>query len=190
MRPIERRLHLCATWACSSLGSSHSVWPMPQQLMSIVLSGIEDFVIVYLSNILGFSEMPEQHFNHLRQVLSWLKGHGFKLKLSKWQFLKAETKYLGFISDGKGIKPDLNKVEVIREMPDPKTVRQMRGFIGTIGYYRWFIPAFSRLATSLTALTKKYARFGWTEDCQRVFDCMKELLRFRAQMGCLLRTMT
>lgn len=50
--------------------------------------------------------------------------------------MKAETKYLGFISDGKGIKPDLNKVEVIREMPDPKTVRQMRGFIGTIGYYR------------------------------------------------------
>lgn len=48
--------------------------------------------------------------------------------------MKVETKYLGFISDGKGI--NLNKVEVIREMPDPKTIRQVRGFIGAISYYR------------------------------------------------------
>lgn len=67
--------------------------------------------------------------------------------------------YLGFIINRKGIKPDLNKVKVIREMSEPKTVRQVRGCIGAIGYYRRFIRAFSILATPLIALAKKYARF-------------------------------
>lgn len=67
-------------------------------------------------------------------------------------------------------------MKVTREMPEPKTVRQVRGFIGAIGYYRRFIPAFSRLATPLIALTKKYVRFKLTEDCQWLFDTLKEQL--------------
>ena len=74
----------------------------------------------------------------------------------------------------RGIKPD--KVEVIRTMPEPKSAREVRRFIGAIGYDRRFIPAFSRLAGPLIALTKKYARFRWTDDCQRAFDCLKEQL--------------
>ena len=66
-----------------------------------------------------------------------------------------EIKYLGFVINKQGIKPDDDKVKVIRSMPEPKTVRQVRGFIGAIGYYRRFIPAFSRIATPLIALTKK-----------------------------------
>ena len=57
------------------------------------------------------------------------------------------------------------KVDVIRAMPVPKTVKEIRGFIGAIGYYRRFIPAFSRLAGPLISLTKKCARFRWMEDC-------------------------
>lgn len=64
----------------------------------------------------------------------------------------------------------------MREMPEPKTVRQVRGFIGAIGYYRRLIPAFSSLATILIELTKKYVRFKWIEDCQKAFDCLKEQL--------------
>lgn len=59
-----------------------------------------------------------------------------RLKLLKCQFLRKETKYLGFVINGEGIKPNLDKVEVIREMPERKTVRQVRGFIGAIDYYR------------------------------------------------------
>lgn len=57
-----------------------------QQLMSIVLEGIESFAMVYLDDILVFSETPEQHFNHLRQVFGRLRRHGLKLKLPKCQF--------------------------------------------------------------------------------------------------------
>lgn len=68
------------------------------------------------------------------------------------QFLKEKTKYLGFIIDKGGVCPDLDKVKVIRAMLELKTVRQ---FISTIGYCRWFIPAFSRLLGPLIALNKK-----------------------------------
>lgn len=136
--------------------------------MSIVLNGMETFTMTYLDD-----RSPEQHFEHLQQVFDCLKRHGLKLKLSKCQFLREETKYLGFMINKGGIKTDLDKVEVIKAMPTLKTVRDIRGFIGAIGYYRRFIPAFSWLAGSLIALMKKYARFRWTEDCQRAFEALK-----------------
>ena len=132
--------------------------------------------MAYLDDVLVFSKTPEEHLAHLQQVMDRLREHNLKIKLPKYQFMKEETKYLGFIIDKKGIKPDLDKVEVIRAMPEPRSVREVRGFIGAIGYYRRFIPAFSRLAGPMIALTKKYARFKWTEDCQRAFDCLKEQL--------------
>ena len=90
--------------------------------------------------------------------------------------MKKETKYLGFVIDESGVHPDIDTTEVIRAMPEPRTVKEVRGFIGAICYYRRFIPAFSRTATPLIALTKKYARFSWTEDCQRSFNTLKEQL--------------
>ena len=90
--------------------------------------------------------------------------------------MKKETKYLGFVIDESGVHPDIDKVEVIRAMAEPRTVREVRGFIGTIGYYRRFITAFSRIARLLIALTRKYAGFSWTEDCQRSFNTLKEQL--------------
>ena len=126
-----------------------------QQLMSIVLGGLEGFSMAYIDDILVFSSSINEHFQHLQAVFNRLRRHGLKIKLAKCQFLMAETKYLGFVINKQGIKPDDDKVKVIRSMPEPKTVRQVRGFIGAIGYYRRFIPAFSRIATPLIALTKK-----------------------------------
>jgi len=147
-----------------------------QQLMSVVLGGLEQFAMAYLDDILIFSSSADEHLRHLQTVFARLRKHGLKIKLSKCQFMKKETKYLGFVIDESGVHPDIDKVEVMRAMPEPRTVREVRGFIGAIGYYRRFIPAFSRIATPLIALTKKYARFNWTEDCQRSFDTLKEQL--------------
>ena len=147
-----------------------------QQLMSVVLAGLEQFSMAYLDDILIFSSNINEHLQHLQTVFERLRNHGLKLKLPKCQFMKYETKYLGFVINKNGIKPDTDKIEVIRSMPEPKTVRQIRGFIGAIGYYRRFIPAFSSIATPLIALTKKYARFKWSDECQRSFDALKDQL--------------
>ena len=83
---------------------------------------------------------------------------------------------MGFIIDKNGIRPDSNKVEVIRSLSAPNTVRGVRSFIGMCSYYRRFIPNFSKIAEPLVSLTKKYARFKWSDECQKAFDCLKESL--------------
>ena len=132
--------------------------------------------MAYQDDILIFSASIDEHLKPLKTVLAQLRKQGLKIKLSKCQLMKKETKYLGFVIDESGVHHDIDKVEVIRAMPEPRTVREDRGFIGAIGYYRRFIPAFSRIATPLIALTKKYARFSWTEDCQRSFNTLKAQL--------------
>ena len=144
--------------------------------MSIALDGMETFAMAYLDDIMVFSRSPEEHFEHLQRVFDRLKRHGLKMKLSKCQFLREETKYLGFVINKDRIKTDVDKVEVIRAMSAPKTVREIKGFIGAIGYYRKFIPAFSRLAGPLISLTKKYVWFRWTEDCHHAFEALKDQL--------------
>ena len=146
------------------------------QLISILLEGLEGFAMAYPDDVLVFSKTPEEHFEHLQQVMNRLREHNLKVKLPKCQFMKDETKYLGFIIDKRGIKLDLDKVLIIRAMPEPRSVREVRRFIRAIGYYKRFIPVFSRLAGPLIALTTKYARFRWTHNCQRAFDCLREQL--------------
>ena len=147
-----------------------------KQLMSVVLGGLEQFAMAYLDDILIFSASINEHLRHLKIVFVQLRKHGLKIKLPKCKFMKKKTKYLGFVIDKSGVHPDIDKVEVIRALPKPQTVREVTGFRGAIGYYRRFIPAFWRIATPLIALTKKYARFSWTEDCQRSFNTLKEQL--------------
>ena len=114
--------------------------------------------MAYLDDVLVFSRMQKEHFRHLQIVFDRLREHGLRLKLLKCQFLKRDK--ISGVCNRRGMKPDIDKVEVIKALPKPTMVRQVRGFIGAIGYYRRFIPAFSHLAGLLIALTLKYAS-GW-----------------------------
>ena len=147
-----------------------------QELMSIVLQGLGHFATAYLDDILIYSETLEQHMSHLETVFERLRQHGLKLKLKKCSFLQLETQYLGFIINGRGISPDPKKVEAIRTLPTPTCVREVRSFIGMCSYYRRFIPNFSEIAEAVIALTQKFARFNWTEECQNGFDYLKQSL--------------
>ena len=141
-----------------------------QELMNIVLQGQEDFSIAYLDDILIFSETAEEHLEHIQQVFDRLRKHGLKLKLKKCSFFQEQTEYLGFIINEQGVKPDPKKVDAIRQLPAPTSVREVRGFIGMCSYYRRFIPNFSQIAEPLIDLTRKYAKFKWSEVCQRALD--------------------
>ncbi|MCG7882618.1 MAG: reverse transcriptase, partial [Candidatus Thiodiazotropha endolucinida] len=147
-----------------------------QQMMAIVLQGLSHFATAYLDDILIYSETLEEHLFHLTTVFDRLRLHGLKLKLKKCSFLQAETQYLGFIINAQGVSPDPQKVEAIRSLPTPTCVREVRSFIGMCSYYRRFIPNFSEIAEPVIDLTRKYARFKWTEKCQSSFDCLKQSL--------------
>lgn len=147
-----------------------------QELMNIVLQGCEDFAIAYLDDILIFSKNQQEHLEHIQIVFNRLKQHDLRLKLKKCAFFQQQTEYLGFLIDKDGVKPDPKKIEAMRQLPEPKTVREVRGFIGMCSYYRRFIPNFSKIAEPLIDLTKKYARFKWSQECQTALNFLKESL--------------
>ena len=146
------------------------------ELMNIVLEGLEKFAIAYLDDILIYSSSLEEHFKHIQIVFDRLRKHNLKLKLKKCQFLQRETKYLGFVINEHGVKPDSDKVKAIKAIKIPSTVKEVRQYLGMSSFYRKFIPNFSKIAEPLIKLTKKYAKFHWTPECQKAFDYIKESL--------------
>ena len=139
------------------LANAHGIF---QELMSIVLQDIGNFAMAYLADIMIFSSCVKEHVTHIQIVFGRLPQHQLKLKLSKCKFLQKETQYLGFIISESGIMADPDKVHVIRNMVQPKCVREIRSFIGMCSCYRRFIPIFSAIAKPLIDLTKKFANFN------------------------------
>ena len=105
-----------------------------------------------------------------------LREADLKLKEVKCNFLKKHIQYLGHIILGKGITPMPEKLACIKDMPPPKTPKEVKQFLGLIGYYQKFVPRFSDLARPLNVLTRKDVPFEWTPICQESFELLKTSL--------------
>ncbi|KAJ6834065.1 uncharacterized protein M6B38_336600 [Iris pallida] len=137
---------------------------------------LDKFVIVFIDNILIYSKNKEEHEKHLRIVLQTLREEQLYAKLSKCEFWLDQIPFLGHIISGEGISVYPKKVKAVKSWPTPKSVAEIRSFLGLAGYYRRFVEFFSRIAEPLTRLTRKEEKFNWTEKCQRAFDELKERL--------------
>ena len=118
----------------------------------------------------------ETHLKHLRVLFERLRSADLKLKEVKCNFLKKHIQYLGHIISGEGISPVPEKLESIQKMLPPRNPKEVKQFLGLIGYYRKFVPRFSDLARPLNALTQKDTVFVWTQICQESFDLLKACL--------------
>ncbi|KAJ9520558.1 hypothetical protein QJQ45_007406 [Haematococcus lacustris] len=153
-----------------------------QRLMNdIFRQELDDHVIVYLDDILIFSRTHEEHARHLDRVLSLLRQHKLYAKLSKCEFGRSQTQFLGHIITSTGIACDPNKVVAINSWPVPTTVHEVRSFLGLANYYRRFVNNFSTIAEPLTALTQadghdKQGKVTWTSAQQSAFDALKHAL--------------
>ena len=147
-----------------------------QQLISMVLKDCRDFAMAYLDDIIIFSRTPEEHLKHIEIIFQKLKIAGLKLKESKCDFFKSEIHYLGHLISDKGIQPLPEKLDTMRNMPRPRTPKEIKQFLGLTGYYRKFIPHFSEISRPLAKLTAKYASFEWTPQCQFSFEMLKDAL--------------
>ncbi|XP_042467322.1 uncharacterized protein LOC122050489 [Zingiber officinale] len=136
-------------------------------------SYLDQFVIVFIDDILIYSRNCQEHRLHLTTVLQTLKDHRLYAKFSKCDFWLNQIPFLGHIVSGNGIEVDPAKVEVIRNWDTPKNASEIRSFLGLAGYYRRFIHNFSRIALPLTSLTKKGVRYEWTDRCQKSFEELK-----------------
>ena len=105
-----------------------------------------------------------------------LRDHQLYAKLSKCEFWLKEVKFLGHVVSSEGVAVDPSKVEAVLQWESPKSVTEVRSFVGLAGYYRRFIRGFSQIARPLTNLTKKDRPFVWTEQCEAAFQELKTLL--------------
>ena len=135
-----------------------------QLLMNKVLKGLK-LTMTYLDDIIIFSQDELQHLEHLEIVFSRLWEAGLKMKRSKCDFFKSEIHYLGHLISPEGISPLPNKLDSIRHMPVPNSVKEIKQFLGLTGYYRKFVPRFADISRPLTTLA-----------CQKSFELLKEAL--------------
>ena len=118
-----------------------------QRLMHDCLGDLNmNWCIVYLDDIIIFSDTKEEHLKRLEAVFQKLSAAGLKLKPSKCFFFREEIEYLGHVVSGKDIATNPKKVEAVAKWPTPKTVCDVRSFLGFVGYYRRFIKDFSKIA--------------------------------------------
>ena len=111
--------------------------------------------MIYIDDIIIFSKSVEDHLVHLEEVFRRLREANVKLNPKKCSFVKQEVEYLGHVVSPEGIKPNPDKICVVRDFPVPKNVKELRTFMGLANYYRRFVKGFAHIAGPLNALTKK-----------------------------------
>ena len=148
-----------------------------QRATEIILSGLNyETCLCYFDDVIIPSNSLEQQCKRLTLVLERFRKHNLRVKASKCMFGADKVTYLGHVVSAKGVHTDPAKITAVAALPDPKTVEQVRSFLGLAGYYRKFIPQFATLAAPLVNLTKKGTKFLWGEDQKRAFVQLKDLL--------------
>ena len=137
---------------------------------------LDQFVIVFVDDILIYSQSEWEHEYHLRIVLQLLRDHQLYAKFNKCEFWLTEVRFLGHMVSASGVSVDPEKVEAVMSWERPKSVFEIRSFLGLAGYYRRFMMDFSRIAAPMTRLTQKEVKFDWDDRCEEAFQELKRRL--------------
>ncbi|KAL0537046.1 hypothetical protein IC582_026014 [Cucumis melo] len=137
---------------------------------------LDQFVIVFIDDILVYSVDREFHKEHLRIVLQTLRDKQLYAKFSKCEFWLEQVVFLGHVVSAKGVSVDPQKVEAVVNWERPASATEVRSFLGLARYYSRFIEDFSRLAFPSIALTRKNAKFEWSDKCEQIFQELKKRL--------------
>ena len=129
-------------------------------------SYLDQFVIVFIDDILVYSKSADEHAFHLQVVLQTLIDKQLYAKFSKCRFWLNEVIFLGHVVSGDGIFVEPRKVEAIVNWEQPKNVSKIWSFLGLAGYYKQFVEHFSLIDAPLTRLTKKGVKYEWDEKCE------------------------
>lgn len=148
-----------------------------QRLMDNVLTGLQgNELFVYLDDIVIYAKSLQEHTVKFNRLMSRLREANLKLQPDKCEFLRREVGYLGHVIGENGVKPDPGKIVAVENFPTPRNPKNIKQFLGLAGYYRRFIPNFSKVAKPLTDLLKKTATFKWDLPQARSFDALKKAL--------------
>jgi hypothetical protein len=155
-----------------------------QRMMDVMLAGLKwNTCLVYLDDIVIFSDSISQHLQRLEVILQRLAQANLKLKLNKCSFAATQLKILGYIVSGNGLSPDPSKVNAVQAFPTPTTVKNVQSFVGLCSYYRRFIRDFAVIARPLTELTRKNQIFRWTAEHETSFRSLQAALTSPPVLG-------
>jgi hypothetical protein len=147
------------------------------RLIEQVFSGMSPKVLLaFIDDIMVHASTFETTFANLREALQRLKAAGLKLNLQKVRLFQRETKFLGHMVSGQGVRPDEDKVKAITSWPTPTSAAQLRSWLGLCAYERRFIPNFSHIAKPLFNLTRKRVKFVWGPEQESAFSELKSKL--------------
>ena len=148
------------------------------RLMKIILEGLEDFSDAFIDDVIIFSDSFHEHLDHLKQVLLSFRKANVTAKPSKTLLGFRELEFLAHKVGNGAVHPTEEKIDAINRIVPPTTKKQVRSFIGTMNFYRRFIPHFSEIALPLTDLTTKDKsnKVKWLQDHQIAFDKLKQCI--------------
>ncbi|RVW92584.1 Retrovirus-related Pol polyprotein from transposon 17.6 [Vitis vinifera] len=146
-------------------------------LMNIIFCAyLDQFMIVFVDDILIYSRSLKEHKQHLVTTLRTLRRHQLYGKLDKSEFWLTKVNFLGHVVSEVGIAVEHSKVEAVQEWQKPTNVFEVRSFLGLDGYYKRFVEDFSKIAALMTQLTRKWVKFEWNEECENAFQELKQKL--------------
>ena len=135
---------------------------------------LDSFIVVYLHDIVVYSDNMEDHKKHLAMVFEALRENQLFLKKSKCVFAQTEIPFLGHIFGQGYIRMEPSRVKATEDWVEPKNVHEMRVFLGMTNYQWKFVEEYSKVTSALTDLLKKDKRWSLTSKCQEAFDDLKK----------------
>ncbi|KAJ1151607.1 hypothetical protein NDU88_004387 [Pleurodeles waltl] len=145
-----------------------------QHFVNDILQELLDRIaVVYIDDILIFSDNLQEHIFHVRSILTRLQENHLYVKLEKCAFHVEQVDFLGFILSPEGVGMDPAKIKTVQHWPFPCNVKEIQSFLGFANFYRRFISNFSQTVTPITRLLKKGVKFEWTKEAENAFNFLK-----------------
>src|SRR6266481_2277902 len=135
---------------------------------------IEINIIVYMDEIMIYSDGLPEHTTHVREVLQRLHANGLSAHADKCEFHITSCEYLGYMLSPEGLTMASNKVQIIQDWPEPRKVKDIQSFLRFAKFYCRFIYKYSQIAVPLTRLTRKGATWHFTDECHSAFQTLKK----------------
>ena len=164
-------------WTVLPMGLSSAPSSFQRLLNTVLKPHVNTFVLIYLDDILIFSDSLDEHLQHIEIVLKLLEENNLSLRLPKCFWAKDEMEYLGHMVSQAGLRPTQSKVKTISEWPTPASVQNVQQFLGFCNFYRRYIRNYSHIAAPLYQLTKKdKTDFTWSDEHHSAFVHLKNVL--------------
>ena len=135
---------------------------------------LDIYIVIYLDNILIYSDNLEDHIKHMKKMLKRLQKNKLYASSTKYAFHQDRIEFLGFILEANGLIIDNSKIQTIQDWLVPYRVKDMQSFLVFVNFYRQFISNYTELTSPLIGLTHKNEPWNWTTDCQLAFNTLKE----------------